>query len=159
MSMLVSLPNVTVTSSAPQSLPRGSGRDLIYITADTSQDAPAIDNELFDLGCPIATCTDAPFKAMYPAGMKFTSVTGIMTYFISFHISPRTLDDLVIAFAGPSCAKLDTCCASLPQTTTGLTDLFACYQASRAGTDAACVTELTTLGSACAPLDAGTDAH
>jgi hypothetical protein len=51
-----------------------------------TQSGPQISNELFDL-----QATD------YPAGTHFASVTGIVTWFFTFHIAPRTKDDLVLA--------------------------------------------------------------
>lgn len=51
-----------------------------------TQSGPQISNELFNL-----LATD------YPAGTHFASVTGIVTWFFTFHIAPRTRDDLVLA--------------------------------------------------------------
>jgi hypothetical protein len=46
---------------------------------------PSISNELYDL------------KANdFPSGTHFKSVTGIVTWFFTFHIAPRTVDDLVV---------------------------------------------------------------
>jgi hypothetical protein len=86
MSMLV-----TVNSTDEQPLvsggpnPTGEGRGGVFLTPDSSMDAVFMDNELFDLD----------FQNMYPAGTKFKSVTGIVTYFLSFTISPRGPSDIV----------------------------------------------------------------
>ena len=53
--------------------------------ANAMSAAPSIDNELYDLAA-----TD------FPAGTTFTSVTGIVTWFFSFHIAPRSKADLVL---------------------------------------------------------------
>ncbi|HEY3817886.1 MAG TPA: hypothetical protein VGL81_11975 [Polyangiaceae bacterium] len=51
--------------------------------ATIDNNAAAISNELYDLGS-----TD------YPTGQHFSSVTGIVTWFYSYHIAPRSAADL-----------------------------------------------------------------
>jgi hypothetical protein len=51
------------------------------------RDIPSISNELFDLK------TDGPPLA---EGQVIKSVTGIVTYFYSFHIAPRSAADIVL---------------------------------------------------------------
>ncbi len=58
-------------------------------TYDVALAPPAISNELYDL-------RQADFKA----GTHFSSVTGIVTWFFTFHIAPRSKDDLVVAQDG-----------------------------------------------------------
>jgi hypothetical protein len=65
--------------------PLGTCADATSKTCFTPS-APQISNELFDL-----QATD------YQQGTHFASVTGIVTWFFSFHIAPRTKDDLVLA--------------------------------------------------------------
>jgi hypothetical protein len=67
------------------------GRYTIHISPDTSEDAPTLDNELFDVatwnkenGTPLA------------AGKTIKSVTGIVTWFFNFHIAPRSAADIVV---------------------------------------------------------------
>jgi hypothetical protein len=83
--MLVTLSNVTVIKGS--SAPAGNGARVTYEMQNADGgvpgQAPSIDNELYDL-------TDTAF----PAGTHFSSVTGIVTWFYSFHVSPRTANDL-----------------------------------------------------------------
>ncbi len=85
MSMLV-----TIKSTPEQPLiiggfdPGSDQRCGIFITKDTSQNAVNMDNELFDLDCQNA----------YLTGTPITSITGIVTYFDSFTISPRGYYDI-----------------------------------------------------------------
>ena len=80
-SMLVTVNDVTLVSAALDS----SGKRVTYLL-DSTANAVSISNELFDLKL------DA-----YPAGTHFKSVTGIVTWFFSYHIAPRSKDDLVVA--------------------------------------------------------------
>jgi hypothetical protein len=51
-------------------------------------DQPSISNELFDLDCSA--------KTKLVAGTKLKSLTGVVTYFYSFNIAPRSADDIVL---------------------------------------------------------------
>jgi len=93
MQMLVTVNDVYVSNGTSTS--GGQGFRVTYplgtcanITSKTcfNSSAPQISNELFDL-----QATD------YQPGTHFASVTGIVTWFYSFHIAPRTKDDLVLA--------------------------------------------------------------
>ncbi len=94
MSMLVTVKNVALTVPIiDEGCPTGpgpgvvcSGRVYGHITNDKSGIGLTISNELFDLQ-----------PGAFPTGTTFASVTGIVTYFVSFHIAPRSLDDLVVA--------------------------------------------------------------
>lgn len=83
--MLVTVSDVYAGSGQPDS----SGFRVTYplvsaADAGAPANAVAISNELFDL-----KLND------YAAGTHFKQVTGIVTWFFSFHIAPRTRDDLV----------------------------------------------------------------
>lgn len=88
MQMLVTVNDVYLGPGS--SVPGGSGARVTYPLGTCAANScfvsggPAISNELFDL-----QSTD------YPQGTHFKSVTGIVTWFYSFHIAPRTRDDLV----------------------------------------------------------------
>jgi hypothetical protein len=80
-SMLVTVNDVAIVAAALDS----SGKRVTY-TLDTAANGVAISNELFDLKL------DA-----FPVGTHFKSVTGVVTWFFSYHIAPRSKDDLVVA--------------------------------------------------------------
>jgi hypothetical protein len=80
--MIVTVQNVTLTAA----LTSDNGRVSGPITSDATN-GPTIDNQLYDL----------PTTA-YPAGTVFSSVTGIVTFFYNYSISPRTPADLVPSF-------------------------------------------------------------
>ncbi|HEX8791038.1 MAG TPA: hypothetical protein VF765_08790 [Polyangiaceae bacterium] len=88
--MLVTVNDVYVGPGT--SAPGGSGARVTYPLGTCAANScfttsgPQISNELFDL-----RSTD------YPQGTHLKSVTGIVTWFYSFHIAPRTRDDLVPA--------------------------------------------------------------
>jgi hypothetical protein len=91
--MLVTVNDVYVSSGT--SSPGGQGFRVTYPTGTCgdyksktcfNSSAPQISNELFDL-----QSTD------YQPGTHFASVTGIVTWFYSFQIAPRTRADLVLA--------------------------------------------------------------
>jgi hypothetical protein len=93
MQMLVTVNDVYVSKGT--SSPGGQGFRVTYplgtcadFTSKTcfTTSAPQISNELFDL-----QATD------YQPGTHFASVTGIVTWFYSFHIAPRSKADLVVA--------------------------------------------------------------
>jgi hypothetical protein len=93
MQMVVTVTDVYVSKGT--STPGGQGFRVTYplgscsdVTSTTcfAATAPQISNELFNL-----LATD------YQPGTHFASVTGIVTWFYSFHIAPRTRDDLVLA--------------------------------------------------------------
>jgi hypothetical protein len=84
--MLVTLNDVVVAAGT-----ESSGR-VVYLMGDASADAGAItsssvaiSNEEYNLGA-----TD------FPAGTHFKSVTGLVTWFFSFHVAPRSAADLVV---------------------------------------------------------------
>jgi hypothetical protein len=71
-------------------------------------DSPKVSNDLFDLECWSAEAADAggsdagagagparcPNATGLKAGMTFTSITGVVTYFYGFKVSPRSAADL-----------------------------------------------------------------
>jgi hypothetical protein len=84
--MLVTINDVVIAAGT-----QSSGR-VTYLMGDASGDAGAItsssvsiSNENYDLGS-----TD------FPAMTHFKSVTGIVTWFYTFHVAPRTAADLVV---------------------------------------------------------------
>jgi hypothetical protein len=82
--MLVTVQNVTVYDG----LTNDAGRVTGHITPDftSNPDAPTISNELTPLDV-----------NSIPVGTKFKSITGIVTWFFSYHIAPRSQADLVLA--------------------------------------------------------------
>ncbi len=87
--MLVTIENVTC-QFAP-SPPDASGRISADITSIVN--GPAINNELWDLQAYDAQNPNNPNS--FPAGQSFKSVTGIVDFFFSLFIAPRSADDLV----------------------------------------------------------------
>jgi hypothetical protein len=89
MGMLVTVNDVSVPSGG-SSEAAGNGARVTYSLqagdAGLSSTPVSIDNELYDLS-----------STQFPANTHFQSVTGICTWFYSFHISPRTPADLVLA--------------------------------------------------------------
>ena len=79
--MLVTVQNVTIDALAND----GKGRVTAHITSDVSKNGASISNELFALDAAPA----------YPVGATFKSITGVVTWFYSYHIAPRSRDDLV----------------------------------------------------------------
>jgi hypothetical protein len=83
--MLVTVKDVTVTAGVNLNnrvtYTMAGGSDAGAVTST----AAAISNELYNLGS-----TD------FPAGTHFQSVTGIVTWFYSYHIAPRSAADLVL---------------------------------------------------------------
>ncbi len=77
--MLVRVENVTLTAAGTSN----KGRVTAPISG-TGLDAPTVTNELYDL--PVSELT---------AGRKWKSVTGVVTYFFNFHVSPRSPADFV----------------------------------------------------------------
>jgi hypothetical protein len=89
MQMLVTVKNVTVAKGV--SAAGGNGHRVTYLVENpdggtTASNDVEISNELYNL-----QATD------FPAGTTFSSVTGIVTWFYSFHIAPRSAADLVVA--------------------------------------------------------------
>jgi len=86
--MLVTLKNVTVAAGVK--LAGGEGFRVTYLIENADGGAAPtnveISNEMYDL-----QSTD------FAAGTKFSSVTGIVTWFYQFHVAPRTASDLVKA--------------------------------------------------------------
>jgi hypothetical protein len=83
---LVRLENVTLTGAAA---PDSHNRCDVPIDVGggiSAGDQPHISNELFDLDCTAQT--------KLVAGAKLKSVTGVLTYFYSFNIAPRSAADL-----------------------------------------------------------------
>jgi hypothetical protein len=68
----------------------GEGRNTIFLTSDTGQDGVTMDNELFALPW------NLPQFNPDAGTVHFRSVTGVVTYFVSFHISPRSWADIEI---------------------------------------------------------------
>jgi hypothetical protein len=76
--MLVTIENVTLTEAFYTS----SGRTTAPFTEDT-ENGPSISNENVAID-----------PSQYAANQTFTSITGVVTWFFSYHVAPRTLDDL-----------------------------------------------------------------
>jgi hypothetical protein len=91
MGMLVTVKDVFV--AAGESEGAGNGARVTYALSSDDAGATAlpvsIDNELYDL-----PCAPAPSCTQYPASTHFASVTGILTWFFSYHIAPRSPADL-----------------------------------------------------------------
>jgi hypothetical protein len=87
--MLVTVNDVTISGPTPAP-PSPTTRVTYFIGqgdgGGITLTSPEISNELYDL-----KNTD------FPAGTHFKSVTGIVTWFYSYHIAPRSADDLVVA--------------------------------------------------------------
>ncbi len=66
----------------------GNGRGWVYLTANTGMNGVAFDNELFNLNY-----MDPKYQNI---GATHFKVTGIVTFFISFKIAPRSEADIVI---------------------------------------------------------------
>jgi hypothetical protein len=83
--MLVTLSDVTVAKGS--AVAGGNGFRVTYdmenADGGVSTQGPSIDNELYDL-----LATD------YQAGTHFSKVTGIVTWFYSFHVAPRAASDM-----------------------------------------------------------------
>ena len=85
---LVRIENVTLVGTAS---PDSKNRcDVpIDVGGGISQgDQPKLSNELFDLDCTAGT--------KLVAGAKLKSITGVLTYFYSFNIAPRSADDIIL---------------------------------------------------------------
>jgi hypothetical protein len=67
----------------------GNGAGGVYLTTSESEDALTMDNELYPL--PYDSAQYGPGKI---GSVHFTSVTGVVTYFDSFHIAPRSAADI-----------------------------------------------------------------
>ena len=87
--MLVTINNLTVPDGG---LVDTSNR-VTYSPEPTIPNSYAISNELYDLK------VDA-----FPSGTQFASVTGIVTWFYSYHVAPRSSCDLVVMGATPAAA-------------------------------------------------------
>lgn len=87
MGMLVTVNDVTIDAFTDD----GKGRVAAHITSDHTSNGVGITNELI----PIAPFVSNMQPGDYPPNTHFKSVTGIVTWFFSFHIAVRTKDDLV----------------------------------------------------------------
>jgi hypothetical protein len=85
--MLVTIENITF----PDNVADSKGRDTIHLTSDTSEDAPTVDNELFDLAT-WNTSQGSPLAQ----GKTVKSITGIVTWFFNYHLAPRSPADIVV---------------------------------------------------------------
>jgi len=81
LNMLVTVNDVTIAEPPTLASGRVNGK---LIPGD--RNVPSISNELFDLK-----------ETSIPAGTKIKSLTGIVTWFFSYHIAPRSPDDIVFA--------------------------------------------------------------
>jgi hypothetical protein len=84
--MLVTINNLTIPDGG---LVDTSNR-VTYSPEPTVSGSYAISNELYDLKV-----------SDFPSGTQFASVTGIVTWFYSYHIAPRSVCDLVVMGATP----------------------------------------------------------
>jgi hypothetical protein len=82
MSMLV-----TVRGSVGGGITESGGAGGVFLTSDTGPNAVTVDNELYPL-----PFTDPKYADQ--GHVNFKSVTGIVTYFDSFHIAPRSAADV-----------------------------------------------------------------
>jgi hypothetical protein len=89
MSMVVTIQNVTIPSGSQGLVDDGKGRDTAFISNDTSQNGPIMTNELFDI-----KTWNTTSKVIKP-GVTLKSLTGVVTFFFSIHIAPRSPDDIV----------------------------------------------------------------
>ncbi|WP_394820547.1 hypothetical protein [Pendulispora albinea] len=80
--MLVTVRDVTL-ATPPSNDTSNSGRVTAKLIPG-GRDVPTLSNELFDVPA-----------GSIPAGTKLQSLTGIVTWFFSFHIAPRSPDDIV----------------------------------------------------------------
>ncbi|MGO8993261.1 MAG: hypothetical protein ACLQVI_08020 [Polyangiaceae bacterium] len=89
-SMLCTIENITFVDDLSDD---GEGRDTIHIDpADTSENGPTLDNELFD----VATWNSQQSTPPLEKGQTIKSVTGIVTWFFNYHIAPRSPADIVV---------------------------------------------------------------
>jgi hypothetical protein len=88
MSMIVTLQNVTFGDDLTDD---GNGRDTAYISPDMSKNGVTVSNELFDLAA-WNTANGKPITK----GQTIKSLTGIVTWFYSFHVAPRTPADIEV---------------------------------------------------------------
>jgi hypothetical protein len=88
--MLVTINNVSI----PDGGQVDTSNRVTYSPQPTVADSYAISNELYDL-----KVDD------YPEGTIFSSVTGIVTWFYSYHLAPRSCADLVVTGATDPCSK------------------------------------------------------
>jgi hypothetical protein len=105
--MLVKLKDVYVTAGT--ATVGGGGFRVSYSLEEAdggvAPNGPAITNEHFDLKCPASLACPLPSPCpvgsktctSFAAGTHFSSVTGIVTWFYSFHVAPRYPADLVVA--------------------------------------------------------------
>jgi hypothetical protein len=85
MSMLVTVENTIGGETGGDT----SGRGWVFITSDTGQGGIAIDNELYPLNY-----MDPKYATA--GSVHFKSITGIVTYFSTFKIAPRSDADIVL---------------------------------------------------------------
>jgi hypothetical protein len=83
--MLVTVEDITVAGPAPP-----PGMPATRVTYLMGQGDAAIDNEAAEISNELYNLTNNDF----PAGTHFKSVTGIVTWFYSYHIAPRSAADL-----------------------------------------------------------------
>ena len=82
---------VTVTNTVGGHYnPDGSGRAGVFLTSDTGVSGVTMDNELYNL-----PWQDPKYATA--GAVHFASVTGIVTYFVSFHLAPRSDADIQLA--------------------------------------------------------------
>jgi hypothetical protein len=86
--MLVTLQNVTFPDGLVDD---GNGRDTVHVSSSAAKNMVTMSNELFDLaawnaanGTPIAK------------GQTVKSITGVVTWFYSYHVAPRSPADIVV---------------------------------------------------------------
>ena len=84
MGTLVKLVNVQLDAGRRQQQQRPLHRRLEVGAIPNVADVPQVTNELFDMQ------TQGP---PMPGGATFKSITGVVTYFASFHIAPRSAAD------------------------------------------------------------------
>ncbi len=85
---LIRVENVTLVSDATPDSKKRCNVPIDVGGGISQGDQPKISNELFDLDCAAGT--------KLTAGTKLKSITGVLTYFYSFNIAPRSADDVVL---------------------------------------------------------------
>jgi hypothetical protein len=103
MSMLVTVGSIGPALVGGGQTGDGTGRCKVFFTPEMGESALAIDNELYNFnnsGTGLNNCNDASsVYALMPGAVgnvHFKSITGVVTYFGSFTISPRSDADIVL---------------------------------------------------------------
>ena len=88
LSMVVTIKDVTIPAGSSGLVDDGKGRKTAELTTSSSDTAPVMTNELFDLGA-----WNEQAQVIKP-GAHLKSLTGVVTYFFGMHIAPRSPADI-----------------------------------------------------------------